>query len=49
MTSSRELTEIFIKDNVLYVVTVTSIPKYYDKIEKDFKKMIKTIKVKNGG
>ena len=38
--------EIFIKDNVMYIVTLTSIPMYYDEIEPDFKKMIDSIKIK---
>jgi hypothetical protein len=38
--------EIFIKDNVMYIVTLTSIPKYYDEIESDFKKMINSIEIK---
>jgi hypothetical protein len=38
--------EIFIKDNIMYIVTLTSIPKFYDEIESDFKKMINSIKIK---
>jgi hypothetical protein len=40
------LSAVFVKNNMLHIVTCTSLPKYYDFVEADFKKMIESIRVK---